>query len=61
MTPADYDVVLDDLRDLVRALGWADVARPVSPHDVMRQCIDEVARLRTERCACPWCRGELKP
>jgi hypothetical protein len=32
--------------DLLEALGLGDYARPVSPHEVMRQCIDEAGKLR---------------
>jgi hypothetical protein len=59
----NYDAVLDDLHELVRALGLPDVARPISPHEVMRECIHEVNRLRAPRrkCGCVACRGLLTP
>jgi hypothetical protein len=43
---AERDLILGDLGDLLEALGLGDYARPVSPHEVMRQCIDEAAKLR---------------
>lgn len=43
---ASLDLVLEDLAALLRALGMGDHARPISPHEVMLQCIREVERLR---------------
>ena len=59
----NYDAVLDDLHELVRALGLPDAARPISPHEVMLECIHEVNRLRAPRrkCGCVACRGLLTP
>jgi hypothetical protein len=42
----DTDVLQDDLRDLLRALGKYDSARAQSPHQVFRECIADVGRLR---------------
>lgn len=44
----DSGVLQDDLRDLLRALGLPDGARPQSPHEVFRECIEEVKRLKAE-------------
>lgn len=43
----DTDVLQSDLRDMLRALGKFDGARPESPHEVFRECIADVERLRT--------------
>ena len=43
-------VLQDDLRDMLVALGLPpDHPRPRSPHEVFRECIEEVKRIRTER------------
>jgi hypothetical protein len=41
--------VLDDLGDLLEVLGKPNVARPISPHEVMRECIRAVESLTKER------------
>lgn len=43
----DSDTLQNDLADLLRALGLQDHARPQSPHEVFRECIEKVKRLRT--------------
>lgn len=42
------DLLHDDLRDLLDALGLFSGARPESPHQVMRAAIAEAARLRAQ-------------
>lgn len=44
---SETDVLQDDLRDLLRALRKYDGARAQSPHEVMRECINDVERLRS--------------
>lgn len=44
----DSSVLQNDLRDMLRALGKDDGARPQSPHQVFRECIDHVERLKAE-------------
>jgi hypothetical protein len=39
-------MIQDDLRDLLRALGMFDGARPQSPHEVMREAIAKVEEIR---------------
>jgi outer membrane murein-binding lipoprotein Lpp len=41
----ERDAMLDDLGDLLVAVGKSNVARPVSPHEVMRECIAAVESL----------------
>jgi hypothetical protein len=45
---AEQEAVLDDLGMLLEALGGLNVARPISPHAVMLECIAEVQRLRAD-------------
>ena len=40
------EVLQRDLRDLLGALGLPDCARPQTPHQVFRECIAEVRRLK---------------
>lgn len=47
--PMESSVLQDDLRDMLRALGLPDAARPQSPHAVFRECIAEVEKLRRQR------------
>jgi hypothetical protein len=47
LTGTERDMIRADLGDLLEALGLGDYARPESPHEVMRQCIDEVERRRS--------------
>lgn len=42
----ERDLIHEDLRGLLRALGMFDGARPESPHEVMQQAIAKAARLR---------------
>jgi hypothetical protein len=44
-----YDEVLEDIGQLLEALGKPNVARPVSPQAVMRECIEDVRRLRGQQ------------
>lgn len=44
----DTDVLQSDLRDMLRALGKFDGARPESPHEVFRECIADAIELRAE-------------
>ena len=46
---ANGGALQDDLRDMLIALGLPDHARPQSPHEVFRKCIDEVKRLRAKQ------------
>lgn len=39
---SEREVMLDDLSALLRALGFGDHARPISPHEVMQDCIRAV-------------------
>lgn len=48
MATNDSSVLQDDLRDMLRALGMSDAARPNSPHEVFRECIATAERLRNE-------------
>lgn len=43
---SESSVLQDDLRDMLRALGLPDSAQPRSPHEVFRDCIEEVKRLK---------------
>ena len=40
------EVLQEDLRDMLEALGLGYYARPQSPHKVFRECIDEVKRIK---------------
>lgn len=42
--------VMDDLKDLLDALGLFSGARPQTPHEVMRLCIETVRMLKGEDC-----------
>ena len=44
----DLAVALTDLHEMVRALGLPDVARPITPHEVMGKCIAKVNLLHAE-------------
>jgi hypothetical protein len=48
LTHTERDAVMADLGQLLNTLGLGDHARPDSPHDVMQQCIAEVARRLSE-------------
>jgi hypothetical protein len=60
LSTSERDLILADLGELLEALGLGDYARPVSPHEVMQQCIAEVRQIRDEedetgtRAADPW-------
>lgn len=41
----ERSILQNDLRDMLRALGLPDSARPQSPHEVFRECIEEVKRI----------------
>ncbi len=42
----DSQILQDDLRDMLCALGMGDHARPQSPHEVFRECIARASRHR---------------
>jgi hypothetical protein len=42
----DTSALQDDLRDMLRALGLPDGARPQSPHEIFRECIEAVKAIK---------------
>lgn len=46
---AQYQMVLDDLGDLGVAVGIPRVARPESPREFLRMCVNEVRSLRGDK------------
>ena len=46
LSASERDAVMADLGKLLEALGLGDYARPQSPHEVMLECIAEVAKIR---------------
>lgn len=58
---ANQEVVLDDLRALLRALGMFDGARPQSPHVVMQEAITYAQALKEAvgSCVCGFAAADL--